>query len=89
MIKTEHKIRGLGAMYNASYNFFQKNIEVGRGDKAAIYYEDRFYTYQEIDTSANQFGAALKELNTEMEQRVLLLLHDSPEFIISFFGAIK
>ncbi|MFE4896243.1 benzoate-CoA ligase family protein [Peribacillus butanolivorans] len=89
MIKTEHKIRGLGARYNASYNFFQKNIEVGRGDKAAIYYEDRFYTYQEIDTSANQFGAALKELNIEMEQRVLLLLHDSPEFIISFFGAIK
>lgn len=24
-----------------------------------------------------------------MEQRVLLLLHDSPEFIMSFFGAIK
>lgn len=89
MIKTECKIRGLGAMYNASYNFFQKNIEAGIGDKTAIYYENQSYTYQEIDTLGNQFGAALKELGIEMEQRVLLLLHDSPEFIISFFGAIK
>ncbi len=89
MIKTECKIRGLGSMYNASYKFFQKNIEADRGDKTAIYYENRSYTYQEIDTLGNQFGAALKELGTEMEQRVLLILHDSPEFIISFFGAIK
>lgn len=89
MIKTECKIRGLGSMYNASYKFFQKNIEAGRGDKTAIYYENQSYTYQEIDTLGNQFGAALKELGMEMEQRVLLILHDSPEFIISFFGAIK
>lgn len=89
MLKTEHKIRGLGAMYNASYNFLQKNIELGRGDKVAIYYGADSYTYLEIETSANQFGAALKELNLDMEQRVLLLLHDTPEFVISFFGAIK
>ena len=44
MIKTECKIRGLGSMYNASYKFFQKNIEAGRGDKTAIYYGNRSYT---------------------------------------------
>lgn len=89
MIKTECKIRGLGSMYNASYNFLQKNIEAGRGEKTAIYYGNQSYPYQEIDTLVNQFGAALKDLGIEMEQRILLLLHDSPEFIISFFGAIK
>ncbi|MGG0845037.1 benzoate-CoA ligase family protein [Peribacillus simplex] len=76
-------------MYNASYNFLQKNIEAGRGEKTAIYYGNQSYPYKEIDTLVNQFGAALKDLGIEMEQRILLLLHDSPEFIISFFGAIK
>ena len=37
----------------------------------------------------NRVGNALRGLGVEMENRVLLLLYDSPEFAASFFGAMK
>ncbi len=37
----------------------------------------------------NQFGNALRSLTVRMEERILLLLLDTPEFAVSFFGAIK
>ena len=37
----------------------------------------------------NRFGSALRRLGVRPEERVLLLLLDGPEFVYSFFGAIK
>lgn len=46
-------------------------------------------TYQEIFDNVNRTGNALRELGIEIENRVLVILPDSPEFAYSFFGAIK
>jgi len=37
----------------------------------------------------NRTGNALKELGVRTEERVMLLLYDSPEFVFTFFGAMK
>jgi benzoate-CoA ligase len=37
----------------------------------------------------NRCGSALRGVGVRPEDRVLLLLHDGPEFVYSFFGAIK
>jgi benzoate-CoA ligase family protein len=47
-------------------------------------------TYQQVLERVNRVGNALREvLGVRMEERVLLLLLDTPEFAYSFFGAIK
>jgi benzoate-CoA ligase family protein len=75
--------------YNAATTFVDENIAQGRGGKIAIYYQDRKITYQEVFDNVNRTGNALKELGVDIENRVLLILPDSPEFAYGFFGAIK
>ncbi|MGZ8445597.1 MAG: benzoate-CoA ligase family protein, partial [Candidatus Binatia bacterium] len=76
-------------IYNAATTFVDENITQGRGGKVAIYYQDRKITYQEVFENVNRTGNALSELGIEIENRVLVILPDSPEFAYSFFGAIK
>jgi benzoate-CoA ligase family protein len=75
--------------YNAATTFVDENIAAGRGKRTAIYYQDQTFTYQEVFEKVNRTGNALKELGIGIEDRVLLILPDSPEFAFSFFGAIK
>ena len=76
-------------IYNAATTFVDENIRQGRGKKTAIYFQDEKFTYQDLFEKVNQTGNALKDLGLEHEQRLLLVLPDSPEFAFAFFGAIK
>ena len=76
-------------IYNAATAFVDENIKQGRGDKVAIHYLEQKITYQEVCEKVNRTGNALKELGIGIEDRVLVILPDSPEFAYSFFGAIK
>ena len=76
-------------IYNAATTFVDNNISEGRGGKIAIYYEDQKITYQQVFENVNRTGNALKALGIEIENRVLVILPDSPEFAYTFFGAIK
>ncbi|MCZ6623503.1 MAG: benzoate-CoA ligase family protein [Deltaproteobacteria bacterium] len=76
-------------IYNAATTFVDENIAQGRGKKTAIFYQDQQFTYQEVFERVNRSGNALRDLGVEIEQRVLLILPDSPEFAFGFFGAIK
>ncbi|WP_416224298.1 benzoate-CoA ligase family protein [Thermogemmatispora sp.] len=75
--------------FNAASAFLDANLAQGRGGKVAIYYEDQTFTYAQVAEMANRVGNGLLELGVEMEQRVALLLLDSPQFAAAFFGAIK
>src|SRR5256712_4529214 len=55
----------------------------------AFHQENRVVTYGEIFESVNRVGNALLDLGVQMEDRVLLILLDGPEFVASFFGAMK
>ncbi len=79
----------LPEIYNAATTFVDENIARGRGQKTAIYYLDQQFSYQDVFDRVNRSGNALRELGLEIEQRVLLILPDCPEFAFSFFGAIK
>ena len=75
--------------FNAASYFIDRHMDEGRGEKAAIECGDRRVTYRELFESVNRVGNALKQFDVRMEERVLLLLLDTPEFAASFFGAIK
>lgn len=75
--------------FNAAAYFIDRQVREGRGGKTAIECGERRVTYGQLFALVNQFGNALKGLAVRMEERVLLLLLDTPEFAASFFGAIK
>jgi benzoate-CoA ligase family protein len=75
--------------FNTATAFLDRNLEEGRGSKTAVYFEGNAYTYARIADLANRVGNGLLDLGADMEQRVALLLLDSPQFAASFFGAIK
>ncbi len=75
--------------FNAATAFLDRNLQEGRGSKTAIYFEGNAYTYTQVAELANRVGNGLLDLGVDMEQRVALLLLDSPQFAASFFGAIK
>lgn len=75
--------------FNAAWYCVDRNLEEGRGKNVAILSGDRIITYQEVSDCVNQTAHALRTLGVEMENRVLMLLPDCPEFAYCFFGAMK
>ncbi|MHB8499646.1 MAG: benzoate-CoA ligase family protein [Candidatus Acidiferrales bacterium] len=75
--------------FNVATHFVDRNIEEGRGAKVAIECGDERVTYQQLLERTNRAGNILLALGVRPEERVLLLLLDTPEFLYSFFGAIK
>src|SRR5262245_24852726 len=69
--------------------FLYHNLEEGRENKVCLYYEDRQWTYGEVARLSNQTGNALRELGANIEDRVLLVLPDCPEFVWTWFGAAR
>jgi benzoate-CoA ligase family protein len=79
----------LPQVFNAATYFVDRNVLEGRGDKIAIECGDQRVTYQQLLERTNRAGNALRALGVRPEERVFLLLLDTPEFLYSFFGAIK
>jgi len=75
--------------FNAASYFVDRHIKDGRADKVAIECGDVRVTYRQLFERVNQVGNALRKLGVRIEERVFLLLLDSPEFASCFFGAIK
>jgi benzoate-CoA ligase len=77
------------AQFNVASYFVDRNVEQGRGDEIAYFYEDAAITYRQLQELVNRTGHALLDLGVRPEQRVLCLLLDSPAFLAAFWGAIK
>ena len=75
--------------FNAAVYFVDRNIAEGRGARTAFIHENGSLTYRDLAELTNRTGNALRELGVEMEDRVLLLCLDAPEFVGAFWGAIK
>ncbi|MGC1449357.1 MAG: benzoate-CoA ligase family protein [Candidatus Sulfotelmatobacter sp.] len=75
--------------FNAASYFVDRHIAEGRSEKVAIECEERRLTYRQLFELVNRVGNGLKQLQVRPEERVLLLLLDTPEFAASFFGTIK
>jgi benzoate-CoA ligase family protein len=75
--------------FNMAWYFLDRNLEEGRGEKKCLLYRDEAYTYREVQARSNRFGNALRALGIDVEDRVLLILPDRPEFAFAWFGAAK
>jgi len=75
--------------FNMSDYFLFHNLEEGRETKTCLYFEDRSWTYGETARLANQAGNVLRACGLKMEERVLFVLPDCPEFVAAWFGAAR
>ncbi len=74
--------------YNAA-TLIDANLEAGQGAKTAIYFGDEQITYHNLFQRICAMARALRALGINREQRVLLVLNDTPAFPVAFFGAMR
>ena len=55
----------------------------------AIRFENRVYTYQELNEEASRVAGGLASLGLKKGDRIALMLPNIPEFVFSFFGIQK
>ena len=75
--------------FNMADYFLYHNLEEGRENKTCLYFKDQTYTYGEAARMSNRTGNALRELDVDIEDRVLIVLPDCPEFVWTWFGAAR
>jgi benzoate-CoA ligase len=77
------------AVFNAAAHFVDRHVSKGREARVAFECGDEHVTYGQLFERVNQAGNALSKLGVRDEERVALLLLDTPDFAYCFFGAIK
>ena len=75
--------------YNAAVDLVERNLLAGRGERIAFIDDANRYTYRELAERVNRCANAWRQLGMRMEDRIVLLLHDTIDFPVAFLGAIK
>ena len=75
--------------FNLSAVLLDEHLRASRGDRPALRYEGATLSYRDMSRLAARMGGALRSLGVDMEDRVALLLPDSPEFVATFLGAVR
>jgi 4-hydroxybenzoate-CoA ligase len=75
--------------YNAAADLIDGNVARGLGGKIAFTDPERTLTYAALQARSCQISRAFKTLGIRQECRVALLLLDTVDFPVAFFGAIR
>lgn len=76
-------------IFNIADYFLDARVREGRGGRTAIVHAGGELTYAEVQAQANRMAHVLRGAGVEIEDRVLIALPDSPEFVAAFFGTLK
>ncbi len=74
--------------FNAADYFVDRNIRQGRGHKIAVYTEYRNYTYNDMQKMATKTANAFREVGITVDDRIMMIMLDVPQFYAVFWGAI-
>lgn len=58
-------------------------------DKPAVWYKDKWMTYQEINEKSNKLAHKLLDLGVKKGDRVAILYENSFEYVIAYYGILK
>ncbi|HEX9096148.1 MAG TPA: benzoate-CoA ligase family protein [Candidatus Dormibacteraeota bacterium] len=75
--------------FNIADYLVDRHVREGRGERTAILCGDESITYAQVAERSNRLANGLRSLGLRREDRVMLLLLDTPAFVYSFFGAQK
>src|SRR6266851_3454404 len=74
---------------NAFDHFVARHPREGRGNNVAFADPWRGLTYAELDAAAARFAAGLAAAGIERERRIALVMLDTVDFPIAFWGALR
>jgi benzoate-CoA ligase family protein len=75
--------------YNFAADILKRNLDAGRGGKAAFIDHRGACSYAELARRVERFGHVLRSLGVRREERVLICLLDTVDWPTAFLGAIK
>ncbi len=70
------------------FRFLELAARKHPGNRALLFY-DRALTYRELNDAADRFANALAQLGVKKGDRVALLLPNSPQMVMAYYGALK
>ena len=76
-------------IYNAAVDMVDRNIAQGRTAKPAFIDPNETLTYGELQTRCNRMANLAATYGIEREARIALLLLDTADFPVAFWGAVK
>src|ERR1044071_8745962 len=77
------------ASYNAAGDMVDRNVAEGRGAKIAFIDPARRLTYGELADRVARVGPMLTKLGLQREDRVAMIMLDTIDFPVLFWGAIR
>ncbi|MBV8791649.1 MAG: AMP-binding protein, partial [Pseudolabrys sp.] len=75
--------------YNAAVDLVDRNVREGRGAKVAFADPARRVTYAELAEDVARVGPMLARLGLQREDRFAMIMQDTVDFPVLFFGAIR
>lgn len=75
--------------YNFAADVLQRNLDAGRADKPAYIDARGVTTYGQLADRVARFGAVLRSLGVQREERVLIALTDTIDWPTAFLGCLK
>lgn len=75
--------------FNAATWLLDRHVSDGNGDRTAIRHEGQSITYAEVEQRVQAMAVALRNHGVQPEQRIALVLLDSPEFVVLFLAAMR
>jgi len=78
----------LPVVFNVAAYFLNSNLERGNGQRAAFLHHDNTYTYDQLSRFVQYAARSLLTFGLERENRIAILLPDTPELVFAFWGAI-
>ncbi|MFM9943118.1 MAG: benzoate-CoA ligase family protein [Hyphomicrobiaceae bacterium] len=75
--------------YNAATDLVDRHVLEGRGDRTAFIDPHRRLTYAALQAGCNRFANVLPRLGIGRERRIALIMLDTVDMPIVFWGAIK
>jgi 4-hydroxybenzoate-CoA ligase len=74
---------------NAADYFIERHLREGRGERLAFADPWRSLTYAGLSDASARFAAGLRAAGIERERRIALLMLDTIDFPIAFWGALR
>jgi benzoate-CoA ligase family protein len=74
---------------NAAFHYLDRHLGAGRGGNVCLRTEDRTVTYAELAEHTAAIAGDLSRAGIKYEDRVVILLPDSLEFAVVFFGLLR
>src|ERR1044072_1460335 len=75
--------------YNAAVDMVDRNVAEGRGAKTAFSDPARRITYAELAESVARVGPVLEKLGLQREDRLAMIMLETVDFPVLFWGAIR